>query len=110
MPVNFGTRSRQNLLHIRSDQGFDTRSRNPDLGMTKLITAASLTFGSGQVSGASGTFASFAAGDMMLVSGDGSNNVNGFYTVTGIDGVNQAYLTLDPPPAAATTTVSIRTP
>ena len=41
-----------------------TRSYTRDVGMSKLATA-SMTFGSGEVSAANGTFASFVAGDLV---------------------------------------------
>jgi hypothetical protein len=109
MPINLGTRTKQTLHYGRLDQGADTRSRNQDLGMTKRVTA-SLTFGSGQVSGANGTFANtFAVNDPVLVEGASLNN--GFFTVTGLDGTNNAFLALDPPPKAeGPITVTLRTP
>jgi hypothetical protein len=111
MPINLGTRSKALNRHERTDQGTDTRSRNTDHGMSKLVTA-SVTFGSGQVSGANGTFAAFAVYDPILVqSTAGSLNDGCFFTVTAIDTVNQAYLTLDPPPKAeGPLSVTIRTP
>lgn len=109
MPVNLGTRVKQTLRYERIDQGSDTRSRNQDPGMTKRVTA-SLTFGSGQVSGANGTFANtFAVNDPVLV--QDANLNNGFFTVLALDAVNNSFLTLDPPPKAeGPITVTLRTP
>lgn len=95
--IETGTRTRQLPLHTRAPQGDLTRSFTRDVGMSKLASG-SFTFGSNEVSGANGTFAAFALNDVLLV--EGTNQNNGNFTVIGLDSVNQAYLTLDPPPAA----------
>lgn len=111
MPANFGTRTRQGLEKERVDQGSDTRTRNPDKGMTKRVVA-SITFaaGTGRATGANGTFTStFAVGDRVLIQGSNANN--GTHLVTGLDGVNAAYLVLDPPPKdEGPLSVTLRTP
>ena len=109
MPVNLGTRVKQTLRYERIDQGSETRSRNQDPGMTKLVTA-SLTFGSGQASGANGTFANtFAVNDPVLV--QGANLNNGFFTVLALDTANNSFLTLAPAPKdEGPITVTLRTP
>lgn len=49
-----------------------------------------------QILGATNDFTSFALNDPILV--EGTNLNNGAFTVTGLDAVNHAYLTVDPPP------------
>ncbi|MGH7110754.1 MAG: hypothetical protein ACREFK_10025 [Stellaceae bacterium] len=109
MPINLGTRTKQTLHFKRIDQGSATRSRNQDLGMTKLVVAA-ITFGGGNAAGANGTFANtFALNDPVLI--EGANLNNGFFTVTALDTINNAFLTLDPPPKAeGPIAVTLRTP
>lgn len=109
MPVNIGTRTVAEQRKERFTQGGDTRTRNGDVGMSKRVIA-SLTFGSGNITGANGTFANtFAVGDPLLVQGTNLNN--GYFTVTALDGTNNAFLTVDPPPAAeGPITATLRTP
>jgi hypothetical protein len=68
-----------------------------DKGSLNQLTA-SLTFtaASARITGTNGTFANFAVGDLFQVGGTVTND-GGFQTI-GIDGVNQAYLTVAPPP------------
>lgn len=102
-----GTRTRANQLHIEPAATSMTRSYTRDVGMSKLATA-SMTFGSGKVSAANGTFASFVAGDLVLAEGVSLNN--GYFTVTAIDGTNQSFLTLSPPPKSeGPLTATVRT-
>ena len=111
MPDEIGTRTRNNFAYERVDQGAETRTHTRDLGMTKNVTA-SLTFAAatGRATGANGTFtATFAVNDWVLVQGAALNN--GFFTVTGLDAVNAAYLVLDPPPKnEGPLSVTLRTP
>ncbi len=110
MPVQIGTRIRANRQFERVDQGEPNGVTTRDKGMTKNISA-SVTFnsGTGRATAANGTFAAFAAGDTIEVTKSPSNT--GFFTVTGIDAANSAYLVLDPPPVTAgAATVNIRTP
>lgn len=93
--IETGTRTRNNQLTIAAQQGSITRSLSTDPGMSKRVVA-SLTFGSGQVSGANGTFTAFKGGEVIEVTGVNLNNA--FFDVTGIDVANQAFLTLSPPP------------
>jgi hypothetical protein len=109
MPPNYGTRQRVNGQHERVAQGAPNSQVTRDIGMSKLVTAASITFGSNRLTAANGTFTAFAVNDPIEVFA--TSGPRGFYTVTGIDSVNQAYLTVDPPPAAAgPVTASVRTP
>jgi hypothetical protein len=94
--INSGTRTRNNLLTIAPPQGSITRTLSNDLGLSKQSGAAPFTFGSGRVTGANGSFPGFVVGDVIQV--EGTNLNNGFFTVTGIDTVNRAFLTLSPPP------------
>lgn len=111
MPINLGTRVQQGFRRERLEQGSDTRSRNQDPGMSKRVVA-SVTFvsASGQAQAANGTFAgTFAVGDPLLVQDAALNN--GFFNITALDGVNNSYLTLDPPPKdEGPITVMLRTP
>lgn len=107
MPKSIGTRSNQTLKYSRMDQGEQTRSYTRDVGMSKNVTA-SITFGSGALTAANGTFAAFAVQDQILVEGTSLNN--GYSTVTAIDGTNHAFLTVDPPPKAeGPITATVRT-
>lgn len=74
------------------------RTLTRDVGLNKNVTA-SITFvaaTTSQLQAANGTFANFAVGDPIMV--EGTNLNNGKFTVTGIDGTNQSYLTVDVPP------------
>lgn len=105
--IETGTRTRQLPVHSRPPGGHQSASFTRDVGMSKNVTG-SFTFGSGEISGANGSFAAFAVNDVLLV--EGTNKNNGNFTVTGLDGTNHAYLTLDPPPAAeGPVTASVRT-
>ena len=109
MPSPMGTRTKATLHYERVDQGAETRFHTRDVGMTKNVTA-SITFGSGNATGANGTFTgTFAVNDPVLI--EGANLNNGFFTITALDATNAAYLTLDPPPKAeGPLTVTLRTP
>lgn len=110
MAPRLGTRTKQSFRKEHFDQGSSTRFLTRDVGMTKLVTA-SLTFNAGtsQVSGANGTFANFAVGDDLVI--EGTNLNNGFYTTIAIDGVNHAFLQLDPPPKSeGPLSATVRTP
>jgi hypothetical protein len=98
---SFGTRSYDRQLH-------DHPSFNADPGMSRRVTRASLTFGSGEVSGANGTFSAFAVGDQIEVL-DGSVSNAGFFTATGVDATNQAFLTLDPSTTSENVSCTVRT-
>ena len=111
MPSPMGTRTKQTAFYSRIDQGAQTRFLQGDPGMTKLVTA-SLTFAASgaTITGANGTFTgTFAVNDPILVEGADLNN--GYFTVTGLDTTNAAYLTVDPPPKnEGPLTVLVRTP
>lgn len=97
MPDSVGTRNAQNLFRMRPDQGTETRSHQQDVGMTKRrVTTATFAAGTGRITGSNGDFTAFALNDPILI--ENTNLNNGFKTVTGLDGVNGAYLVLDPPP------------
>lgn len=95
--IEVGTRTRANTLSIAPPQGTTENGTTRDVGMSKRA-AASMTFGSGEVSAANGTFAAFVVGD--LVFANGTNENDGFFTVTAVDGANHAFLTLEPAPKA----------
>lgn len=111
MPEGLGTRTSVEIAKERIDQGHETRFHTRDKGMTKNVSA-SITFasGTGRATGANGTFTNtFAVNDPVLVGGANLNN--GFFTVQALDGVNAAYLVLDPPPKdEGPLTVTMRTP
>jgi hypothetical protein len=97
MPA-IGTRTKRNFSHERPTQGHETRFHTADPGMAKRVVA-SLTFtaSDGRITGANGTFTgTFAADDPLLVEGVALNN--GMFNITALDGVNAAYLVVDPPP------------
>lgn len=98
MPDSIGTRQRQNLSKMDAAQGNDTRSRNQDLGMTKRITASATFTTDGKITCANGTFANFVTNDTIEV--QNANLNNGFFNVTALDGTNQAFITVNPPPKA----------
>lgn len=62
----------------------------------RRVTTATFSAGSGRITGSNGDFSAFALNDPILV--ENTNLNNGFKTVTGLDGVNSAYLVVDPPP------------
>lgn len=98
MMLALGSRSMQLMRKERITQGSETRTHSLDIGMSKRVVA-SVTFAGSTVTGANGTFTNtFAVGDPLLV--EGVNLNNGFFTVIGLDAVNAAFLTLDPPPKA----------
>lgn len=98
MTIRNGTRQLTTQRQERAQSGELTRSYTRDVGLNKNVTAA-ITFAAGaaQLQAANGTFAAFKAGDPIFVEGVLINN--GEFKVTGIDGVNSAYLVVDPPPA-----------
>ena len=107
MPKSIGTRANQTLKNERMDQGEQSRFYSCDVGMSKNVTA-SITFGSGALTATNGTFTAFAVQDQILVGGTNLNN--GYSTVTAIDGTNQSFLTVDPPPKAeGPVTATVRT-
>lgn len=93
-----GTRTRELSIHIRTERQSETRTHTRDVGMTKLVTASATFVNSttAQAQAATGTFAPFQLNDIVLV--ERANLNNGFFTVTGLDSVNHAYLVLDPSP------------
>lgn len=111
MAIEVGTRTMTGFRKERPEQGSLTRGYTRDKGMTKNVSASiTFTASDGRATGANGTFTStFAVGDPVLI--QNSNLNNGFHTVTALDGVNAAYLTLDPPPKnEGPITVTLRTP
>lgn len=104
MPRNLGTRQQQNFEQERIDQGHDSRFSQEDPGLSKYVSA-SVTFTSTQLTAANGTFTAFAVGDAILVGGTNKNN--GRKIVTAIDGTNQSFLTVDPPPVVESAVTAI---
>lgn len=103
-----GTRSRQGQRKEHPFGTSITRTLTRDVGMSKNVSA-SITFGSGNLTAANGTFANFIAGDPILV--EGSNLNNGEFEITAIDATNHAFLTVDPAPKAeGPITATVRTP
>lgn len=110
MAIELGTRTQQNFRKGHPEGGSQTRGLTRDVGMTKNVTA-SLTFGSGNITGANGTFptSGFAVGDPLLV--ENTNLNNGYFTITALDGTNQSFLTVDPAPKAeGPLSATVRTP
>lgn len=100
MSILMQTGTRQPHAHP-STSGFNQsidRSMQQDVGMSKRVSAA-ITFvaaTTSQLQAANGTFANFAVDDVIVV--EGTNLNNGVFTVQGIDGTNQSFLTVDNPP------------
>lgn len=97
MELFLGTRTLQGLRKEHpqgtSREGGYTR----DVGMSKRVSSnATFTANNGRITGANGDFANFVAGDPIFI--QGSNTNDGEFLITGLDGVNQAYLVLDPAP------------
>jgi hypothetical protein len=105
--IEVGTRVRQNTLTIKPDQGRMTRTFTRDLGLKSNVTA-SITFTTTQLTAANGTFSNFTLNQVILV--EGTNLNNGYKTITAIDGVNGAFLTVSPPPVTeGPLTATVRT-
>lgn len=99
--IEVGTRTKANQLHTRAPQGTMTRGFTRDLGLLKQSAGASATFATnGTITSSNGNFPGFAVNDVILTEGTSLNN--GYATVTAIDGVNQAFIVIDPPPKAET--------
>ena len=109
--ITTGTRTRQISHTERIDQGAQTRTLTRDVAMSKNVTA-SVTFVNGatkQLQAANGTFLAFALYDQILI--EGANLNNGYFTITGLDTVNHAYVVVDPScKNEGPITVTIRTP
>lgn len=92
-----GTRTRQNFENERNAQGSETRSNTRDPGKSKrVVTSVTFTASNGRATGSNGDFTNFKIEDSVLIGATLLNN--GFFSITGLDGVNSAYLVLDPPP------------
>lgn len=109
--MSLGTRAQQSLAKrspaTRRPNGKPTR----DLGLKSRVIPAAVTFAAatGRVTGANGDFANFSAGQQLQIHGSVLND--GERRITGVDGVNAAYLVLDPAPKdeAGSAGVEIRT-
>jgi hypothetical protein len=105
--IEAGTRTRQNVCLTLEPNRQMTKSYTRDVGMSKNVSA-SITFGSGEILAANGTFAAFGFNDVVLI--ENTNQNNGYFLVTGIDATNHAFLTLQPPPKAeGPITATVRT-
>lgn len=103
----FGTRFYATTRNNHPYHGSENGSLTRDPGMSKIATA-SVTFASGQLQAANGTFPTFAINDEIRVAG--SNLNNGVFLVTGVDVTNRAFLAVDPAPKAeGPLTVTVRT-
>lgn len=89
-----GTRASQGQFNSHPPEAAIDRGMQQDPGMSKRV-ADNLTFAAAtnRISGANGDFANFAVDDVIVI--EGTNLNNGIQTVIGIDGVNQAYVTVD---------------
>lgn len=93
-----GTRLAATLRKEHPSGRSDTRLFTRDLGLKDNVTL-SLTFtgSNGRVTGANGDFTGkFFVGETVVVQKTNLNN--GRFIVTALDGVNAAYLVLDPAP------------
>jgi hypothetical protein len=98
MPRFLGTRTSSRQPNgTPATRGLSRDFAQQDKGSTNQLTA-SLTFtaATARMAGGNGTFAAFGIGDRFLVEGTVTND--GRFGVTGIDAVNQAYLTVAPAP------------
>jgi hypothetical protein len=82
-----------------------TRTLSRDFGqqdpgsLNQLSASLTFTASDGRITGANGTFAHFAVGDRFEV--ENASDGDGGYQVTGLDGTNQAFVTVVPPPKNA---------
>lgn len=98
MPAFSGTRSSSRQPNgTPATRGLTRDFSERDPGSTNQLTA-SLTFtaATARIAGANGTFANFAVGERFQVENTVTND--GGFQVTGIDGANQAFVTVAPPP------------
>jgi hypothetical protein len=109
--MELGTRTTQNFGYEHPDTRRPNCRLTRDLGLKSRATPAAVTFAAatGRVTGANGDFSNFSVGQPIVIHGSVSND--GERRVTGIDGVNGAYLVLDYPPKdeAGSAGVEIRT-
>lgn len=88
-----GTRQRATSLWTQPIGGSIEESYTRDLGLNKLTTG-SFTFASASISGASGSFSSFAANDLIRIAGTNTNDSEHQITAVGTSG---ASITVTPP-------------
>lgn len=95
---NDGTRTAATLRKEHPSSRSQNGSFTRDLGLKDNVTAsATFTASNGRITCANGTFTSkFFAGETIVVSKTNLNNSD--YIITGVDGVNAAYLVVDPAP------------
>lgn len=93
-----GTRLAATLRKEHPSGRSETRAFTRDLGLKDNVTASStFTASNGRITCANGTFTGkFFVGETIVIQSVNLNN--GRFVVTGLDGVNAAYLTLDPAP------------
>ncbi len=97
MELFLGTRTLQGMRKEHPQSSSREASLTRDVGMSKRVSSnATFTAATARITGANGDFANFVAGDPVFVAG--SNKNDGEFIITGLDGVNQAYLVVDPPP------------
>lgn len=97
MELKLGTRTLQGQRREHPQRGSMESSYTRDVGMSKRVASnATFTAATARIAGANGDFANFVTGDPIRVAG--SNKNDGEFLITGLDGVNQAYLTVDPAP------------
>lgn len=106
MPSSVGTRSVSQTRKEHVDAGQETRSHTRDKGMSKNVTNTMTFSTGGTITGSNGDFSAFVVGDTVLVNGTNLNN--GYHNVTGIDGTNHAFLTVDPAPKNETVSATVR--
>jgi hypothetical protein len=99
MPYRIGTRTKVNQQHGHIQQGSMTKFYTRDVGLTTNVTA-SITFTANTMTGANGTFLNTLWPVNAPIFVEGVNLNNGYFTITGLDNTNSAFLTVDPSPKA----------
>lgn len=75
MAIELGTRQKQNFRYGHPASQREDRVHSRDVGMSKNVTASmTFTASNGRATAAASTFAAFAVGDPVLVSGTNLNN------------------------------------
>jgi hypothetical protein len=96
--MRLGTRTQAGFRKEHCSGRSNSRSFRRDLGLKDNVTSSfTFTASNGRITGSNGDFTGkFYVGETVNVAGTNLNNGN--FIVTGLDGVNAAYLTLDTAP------------
>lgn len=90
-----GTRRDDQFYYSHIESGRPNGRLTRDLGLKERVLPATVTFvaATKRATGSNGDFVNFKLNDNIVINGTGKNN--GYQTITGVDGVNNAFLTLD---------------